>query len=252
LEAVDSENPDVDFILQRCKADFALAKVSLEQARQRMIQAVRGSPNAFVYKPGDLVKVSTRVLEPHASVKQVTKLQPKYLGPFEVLELVGASVRVSLPDAFRLVHDVFNVHDIRPWLSVEQDFDSTLPSSRNSAQDPVVSVLDRRQAPGRLPERIDSLLSIPAQYLVVRKSGKTEWLHQRELKCKSERRLLLDFERTYPRCADKKCEGVKAYPGIERVEGAASSEEPRSPDELYIPDDTMWEFELHQCFHEVY
>jgi hypothetical protein len=37
--------------------------------------------------------------------------------------------------------------------------------------------------------------------------------------------------------SDKKCEGVKAYPGIERVEGAAPSEEPRSPDELYIPDE---------------
>jgi hypothetical protein len=34
LEVVDSENPDVDFIFQRCKADFALAKVSLEQARR--------------------------------------------------------------------------------------------------------------------------------------------------------------------------------------------------------------------------
>jgi hypothetical protein len=100
LEAVDSENPEVDSILQRCKADYALAKVSLEQARQRMIQAARGSPDSFVYKPSDLVKVSTRVLEPHASVKQVTKLQSKHLVPFEVLELVGASVRVSLPDGF--------------------------------------------------------------------------------------------------------------------------------------------------------
>jgi hypothetical protein len=44
--------------------------------------------------------------------------------------------------AFSLVHDVFDVHDIRPCLSVEQDFDSTLPSSQNSAQDPIVSVLD--------------------------------------------------------------------------------------------------------------
>jgi hypothetical protein len=141
---------------------------------------------------------------------------------------------------------------IRPWLSIEQDFDYTLPSSRNYAQDPVVSILDPRQAPGRLPGRIDSLLSVPAQYFVVRKSGKTECLHQRELKCKSKRRLLLDFERTYPQFVDKKCEGGKAYPGIERVEGADSSEEPRSPDELYIPEDTMWEFELHQFFHEVY
>jgi hypothetical protein len=137
-----------------------------------MIQAARGSPNAFVYKPGDLVKVATRVLEPHASVKQVTKLQPKYLGPFEVLELVGALVRVSLPDAFRPVHDVFSVHDIRPWLSVQQDFESTLPSSRKSAQDPVVSVLDRRQAPGRLPERIHSLLSIQLSILLFAKVAK--------------------------------------------------------------------------------
>jgi Integrase zinc binding domain/Integrase core domain len=252
LHYVASENPDVDAILQRCKTDFELAKVSLEEARQRMIKAARGSPNAFVYKPGDLIKVSTRVLEPHASVKQVTKLQPKYLGPFEVLELVGASVRVSLPATFSLVHDVFNVNDIRPWVSVQQDFDSTLPSSSNSAQDRIVSVLDRKQASGRLPNRLDSLLSIPAQYFVVRSSGKAEWLHQREFKARSDRLLLLDFERNYPRSAEKRCVGVKEYPGVEREVLERNVEEPSSPDELYLPDDTMWEFELHQYFHDVY
>ena len=71
----------MDDILVRYKTDFAKAKVPLSHARQRMIQAARGSANAFEYKVGDLVKLSTQTLEPQAPSTQVKKLQPKYLGP---------------------------------------------------------------------------------------------------------------------------------------------------------------------------
>jgi hypothetical protein len=106
---------DVDTILSRHKTDFAKAGMSLENARQRMIKATRGFPNACEYQVGDFVKTSTRTLELQAHNSQVAKLQPKFIGPFEVIELVNSSVRVSLPDSFgSLVHDVINVDDIRP------------------------------------------------------------------------------------------------------------------------------------------
>jgi hypothetical protein len=92
---VSSRDLDVDTILSRYKTDFAKARVSLEKARQRMIRAARGSPNAFEYEVGDLVKMSTRTLEPQALNSQVAKLQPKFLDPFEVIELVGSSAVVD-------------------------------------------------------------------------------------------------------------------------------------------------------------
>jgi hypothetical protein len=89
-------------------------------------------------------------------------------------EFVGSSVRVSLPDSFgSLVHDVFNVHDIRPWLTVDGS-DVSLPYISDPVQNPVVAILDRKTAPGRIPKKVDSLLLILAQYFVVRKNGFSE------------------------------------------------------------------------------
>jgi hypothetical protein len=59
---VGSRDLDVDTILSRYKTDLAKARVSLEKACQRMIKAARGSPNAFEYKVGDLVKIYLHVL----------------------------------------------------------------------------------------------------------------------------------------------------------------------------------------------
>jgi hypothetical protein len=249
LSCVRSEYADVESILTRYKTDFAKAKVSLEQARQRMIKAAKASPNAFEYKVGDLVKISTRTLEPQAPDSQVKKLQPKYLGPFTVTALVGSSVKVDLPNSFSpLIHDVFNVHDIRPWLSVD-GFDVSLPYTHDPAQNPVVAVLDRKAAPGRVPKKLDSLLYIPAQYFIVRKSGLCEWVHQRTLKNPTDRMLLLEFERLYPRSKDKECASVSAYPTVVRAE-EETDEEAESPDEIEY--NAPWEFDLGEYFRDVY
>jgi hypothetical protein len=162
---------DVKYILTRYKSDFDRAKVSLAHARQRMINAAKESPNAYEYKVGDLIQISTRTLEPQCPDSQVEKVQPKFLGPFTVAALVGSSVKADPPDSYSpLIHDVFNVHDIRPWLSAD-GFDVTLPSSRDPAFNPDVAVLDRKAAPGRVPKKLDSFLYIPAQYFVVLKNG---------------------------------------------------------------------------------
>jgi hypothetical protein len=213
-----------------------------------MIKAAKASPNAFEYKVGDLVKISTRTLEPQTPDSQVKKLQPKYLGPFTVTALVGSSVKVDLPNSFSpLIHDVFNVHDIRPWLSVD-GFDVSLPYTHDPAQNPVVAVLDRKAAPGRVPKKLDSLLYIPAQYFIVRKSGLCEWVHQRTLKNPTDRMLLLEFERLYPRSKDKECASVSAYPTVVRAE-EETDEEAESPDEIEY--NAPWEFDLGEYFRDV-
>ncbi|XP_020091116.1 uncharacterized protein LOC109712097 [Ananas comosus] len=45
------------------------------------------------------------------------KLSPRYLGPFEILERVGAvAYRVALPPRLAGVHDVFHVSNLRKYV----------------------------------------------------------------------------------------------------------------------------------------
>ena len=160
-------------------------------------------------------------------------------------------MRVSLPDSFHsLVHDVFNVHDIRPWLT-DDGFDVSLPYACDLAQNPVVTVLDRKPAPGRVPKKLDSLLYIPTQYYVVRKNGFCEWVHQRTLKHKTDRMLLLEFERRFPRSKEKECDPVTSYPEVSlEDEAGESDEEVGSPDAIQF--NAPWEFDLQEYFRDVY
>ncbi|XP_028548067.1 uncharacterized protein LOC114578771 [Dendrobium catenatum] len=47
---------------------------------------------------------------------QVSKLSPRYVGPFEILERIGKSAyRLLLSDSMPDVHNVFHVSTLRKW-----------------------------------------------------------------------------------------------------------------------------------------
>jgi hypothetical protein len=143
------------------------AHLNLERMRQAMIKARNSSARAHAYKPDDLVKVSIRVLPLLGPSTQVRKLQPKWIGPFSVMEEVNpGAIRVCLPDTYKLVHDTFSVEDVRPWLTHESHaLDPDFPAVQaHPALNPVVQVLDHKKY-GRAPRRVDDLLDIPTQYL---------------------------------------------------------------------------------------
>jgi hypothetical protein len=212
LSSVGSGDLDVDTLLARCKADFAETSASLQQARQRMLKPAPGAPSAFACKLGDLVEASARTLELRAPDSQGAKSQPKILDPFEAIELIGSSVRFFLPDSFGwLVRNVLNVHDIRPWLAVD-DFDVSLPYINDPSRNPDVAILDRKTTPRRIPKKLKSLLLIPAQYFVARKNGLCECVHQRTVTQPSDCSLILGFERKYPRSKQRVCEPMTSYP----------------------------------------
>jgi hypothetical protein len=90
----------------------------MERVRKAMISQRNASANALVYQVGDLVKISTRVLQPREKAV-FKKMQPLYIGPFEVTRLLGPiTVSVLLPESYA-VNNAFNFEDIRPWLSHE-------------------------------------------------------------------------------------------------------------------------------------
>jgi hypothetical protein len=181
LQSVHTIDCDVDTILSRCKTDFVKAKLSLEQARQRMIKAARGSPNEREYKM--MVILSKYPHKPSllkALALKWKNYSQNFLVPLKSLSWWGR--RLELPDSFHSrSHDVVIVQDIVPRLSVD-GFDVAVPSNPNSVVNPVQLLLDRTRAPGRVPKKSGSLLLIPAQYFVISKNGLFEWVHQRKLK----------------------------------------------------------------------
>ncbi|PKU60813.1 uncharacterized protein LOC110098405 [Dendrobium catenatum] len=49
---------------------------------------------------------------------QVSKLSPRYVGPFEILERIGKSAyRLLLSDSMPDMHNVFHVSTLRKWVS---------------------------------------------------------------------------------------------------------------------------------------
>jgi hypothetical protein len=203
----------VDRWLKSRASELEKARVSMEYARQAMLRAHKKGIVSYDYKKGDQVKVSTEHLTPRGASTQRPKLQPRYVGPFEVMECVNAGAyRLKLPDSYVAVHDVFNESQLRPWFDREGSrilSDEFPPVHAHPALNTVVQVLDRRKH-GRAPKNCH-VLDIPAKYLCVRKDGTTEWVPGRDLPEPEDRRLLKEFEWRFPRSKELPCESVKSY-----------------------------------------
>ena len=65
-----SKDPSVDAWLERRSEEFQRPHVSLERARSAVIAAQKASARSHTYKPGDAVKISTRVLPVKAGSPQ--------------------------------------------------------------------------------------------------------------------------------------------------------------------------------------
>ena len=185
-----SGHPDVDTWLAQRASHFAGATERLERARTRMIAMQNASALAHKYKAHDLVKVSTRVLQPVDSGLP-RKLRHQWVGPFSVVEEVNpGAIKLKLPEHYHLVHDTFSVHDIRPWLSHESHvLEPTYPVVlSHPAFNPIVQVVDRKSI-GRAP-RDAALIDIPATYKVLRRSGDAEWLREAHLETAEETALV--------------------------------------------------------------
>jgi transposase InsO family protein len=203
----------VDKWLKTRAAQLEEARVSLEYARQAMLRAHKKGLTSYDYKPGDQVKVSTEHLVPRAASTQRPKLQPRFVGPFEIIEQVNpGAYRLKLPASYIAVHDVFNEAQLRPWFEREGSrmlSDELPPVHAHPALNSVVQVLDRKKY-GRAPKNCH-VLDIPAQFLCVRKDGTTEWVAGKDLSEPEDKRLLREFEWRFPRSTKLPCESVRCY-----------------------------------------
>ena len=140
--------PEVEEWLLQRQDELRKAGLSFEAARAALIRAYKPAADPHEYSVGDLVKVSTRVLPVRCSSTQVAKLLPRFIGPFEVTDIVAAgAIRLKLLDAYVSTHDVFSVHDLRPWLhALERRLELDYPDVvAHPILNRVVQVLDRKR-----------------------------------------------------------------------------------------------------------
>ena len=114
---VASQNPAVNKFVGQWSQQIARAKLCLEAAQQRQKTAAdkhrRAAP---VWPVGTLVLLNVKHVRLQVGLR--TKLAPRWLGPFKVVDCIGPanlSYRIELPPALKNMHDVFHVSSLREY-----------------------------------------------------------------------------------------------------------------------------------------
>src|SRR5947209_7593783 len=106
LEPGKRENP--------WRQNIKLASDNLEKARERMI--ANSSSKPVSYQVGEQVWLSTA----NCRLQGNTRFQPKWFGPFEVIEIMTNACRLRLPSTIKL-HPVINVSYLKKYVEREDD-----------------------------------------------------------------------------------------------------------------------------------
>ena len=98
--------------VRRVISDGGLARENLEKSVGLQKKYVDRKHRDIYYKVGDLVLLSTKNLK----MKGTTgKLQRKFVGPFQITEVIGQQAyRLSLPEDWK-IHPVFHVSLLKEW-----------------------------------------------------------------------------------------------------------------------------------------
>ncbi|KAI0492545.1 hypothetical protein KFK09_026818 [Dendrobium nobile] len=95
-----------------------LTKERLKAAQDRQ-QKYYNQKHRFVeFQVGDFVYVKVSLMKGVSRFGRVSKLNPRYVGPFEILEMIGKSAyRLLLSDQLSDVHNIFYISSLRKWIS---------------------------------------------------------------------------------------------------------------------------------------
>ena len=122
-------------------------RMKAAQDRYKSYADKRRRPLEFVVGDHVFLKVSPVKSVVRFGVKG--KLNPRYIGPYEVLERIGpVAYRLALPPSLAGVHDVFHVSQLRKCLSnADAVIDTRQPEVRPNLtiQQQPVKILDRKE-----------------------------------------------------------------------------------------------------------
>ena len=104
-----------------------LIRLRMKEAQSRQKSYADNRRRKLEFNVGDLVFLRVSPMKGVMRFSRSGKLAPRYIGPFPISERVGSvAYRVSLPDRFSSIHDVFHVSQLRRCLRdsesiIEQD-----------------------------------------------------------------------------------------------------------------------------------
>ncbi len=114
VERVEDVHPESAAFVERWQSALAFARKSLIAAQQRQKAFTDQHRTEKVFSVGDKVLLSTKFLNiKHAETNR--KLLPKWIGPFEVVQVVGpVAYKLKMNPGWR-IHPVFHVSLLEPY-----------------------------------------------------------------------------------------------------------------------------------------
>ncbi|KAJ8751242.1 hypothetical protein K2173_016423 [Erythroxylum novogranatense] len=105
------EGPD---LIQETAAKVPVIQERLRMAFSRQKSYAYSKRRDVQYEPGDQVFLKVSPMKGVVKFGKRGKLNPRYIGPFEILERVGnVSYRLALPPHLSYVHPVFHISMLR-------------------------------------------------------------------------------------------------------------------------------------------
>ncbi|KAL0557220.1 hypothetical protein IC582_005738 [Cucumis melo] len=121
------------------------ARMLTAQSRQKSYADVRRKDLEF--EVGDMVFLKVAPMKGVLRFEKKGKLSPRFVGPFEILELIGpVAYRLALPPSFSAVHDVLHVSMLRRYVADPThvvDFEPLQMSENLSYEEQPVEILAR-------------------------------------------------------------------------------------------------------------
>jgi hypothetical protein len=116
-QVVDSVSVGTD-IVEEANQKIRVIRQRLQTAQSRQKSYADRRRRELEFEVGDLVYLKVSPMKGVQRFGLKGKLSPRYIGPFEAIERVGAvAYRLRLPESMSQVHDVFHVSTLRKCLS---------------------------------------------------------------------------------------------------------------------------------------
>lgn len=120
--AADRGSEPVEAFAARLRADFRRAQEAIEQAQARQAKYANLNRRDFGFQVGDKVWLASSHLRLPEAENAKRKLQPRFYGPYEVLEVVSpVAYRLKLPKTLR-IHPVIHVSHLKANVDGSKDF----------------------------------------------------------------------------------------------------------------------------------
>ena len=166
-----SVNQSAEQMFETLRVALEQATKNLEQAQQRQAHFANQHRKEVEFAVGDKVFLSTRDLHLR---HRAPKLDPKFIGPYEVTKRVGkVSYQLALPDTMR-IHPVIHVSKLRKHKSGSDEWPERIDESRpapeivdDQEEFEIETILDKRMQSWKDPRlRGNTRATMHAQYLV--------------------------------------------------------------------------------------